>query len=458
MMKQVYAEMGLVWIGASVYDHSQTKFAKIEIEIRSSGQTARGIQYVTTHDGKLVVFSVKSLGGALSAEDKDTMKRLIDSIRFAYEPQVTPPPAATEAFRYSHTGSGVSFTVPANWRSKELSSDRQYIDAVFVNDRSPGVAIAFAAEDVWFKMIAEGLELADRSEIDNSLLTETDVAEMLPTIKGTVTRTRIRGVEYFRMEGVNQGDVYGVALSAPVVCLVRFENGYMYQFMFSGEVGSDRYEEFQSLIYSVDYPEAASSGGSGSGSAVKPLPTKAPGSPDEPRPTQRPTPRPTRSPVVYGSSEWESMVVLNFIVSLLLTVAVYSLPIMIYRYAIRKKPMEAKKARRLVILYAIGAFIVMGALLILINGTPSVGGAIFLWSWINYKMLTGGSDRTPMKREEEASRLRLLAESMKAEKSGKETAPDEAAASSSPAFCRKCGKPIDTEGDFCRYCGAKLKG
>lgn len=77
----------------------------------------------------------------------------------------------------------------------------------------------------------------------------------------------------------------------------------------------------------------------------------------------------------------------NFIVSVLLTITVYSLPIMIYRFAIRRAPVDKRKAKIISIIYGIAAFLVMTVIVFLFSETGTVGGSIILWSWINYRML-----------------------------------------------------------------------
>jgi len=84
----------------------------------------------------------------------------------------------------------------------------------------------------------------------------------------------------------------------------------------------------------------------------------------------------------------------DILFSLVVTVVVYSLPIIIYRYLIRKEPVEKKRAKIIVIIYGIISFIVMSALIFILNGSGVAGGAILLWSWINYKVLISGKKKS----------------------------------------------------------------
>lgn len=74
---------------------------------------------------------------------------------------------------------------------------------------------------------------------------------------------------------------------------------------------------------------------------------------------------------------------------LILTFLVYCLPIVIYRYSIRMKPLDPSRAKAVTIIFGIIAFIVMNVILFVLDGS-SGGQSILLWSFINYNILTSG--------------------------------------------------------------------
>ena len=86
--------------------------------------------------------------------------------------------------------------------------------------------------------------------------------------------------------------------------------------------------------------------------------------------------------------------------SLIVTILIYSVPVAIYRYAIRKRPLSRKKAIWFTIIYAIIAFIVMSIVKEAIDGEPAKGGGLALWSWVNYMMLSRGKDEDRNKEKE----------------------------------------------------------
>lgn len=90
----------------------------------------------------------------------------------------------------------------------------------------------------------------------------------------------------------------------------------------------------------------------------------------------------------------------SIVFGLILTIFLYSLPIVIYRYGIKKSPVEKKKAKKITIVYGLLAFLGMSALLLVTNGNVAGGGPIVFWSWINYKMLTGGKKADQNEKDE----------------------------------------------------------
>ena len=80
--------------------------------------------------------------------------------------------------------------------------------------------------------------------------------------------------------------------------------------------------------------------------------------------------------------------------SLIVTILIYSVPVAIYRYALRKRPLSRKKAIWFTIIYAIIAFVIMSIVKEAVDGEPAKGGGLALWSWVNYLMLSRGKDRS----------------------------------------------------------------
>lgn len=86
----------------------------------------------------------------------------------------------------------------------------------------------------------------------------------------------------------------------------------------------------------------------------------------------------------------------HILLVMLITVVVYALPIIIYRYAARKRPVPRKKAKWITVIYAFVFFFLSSILLFTSTDSGYSGLAIILWSFINYRMLvSGGTDGSP---------------------------------------------------------------
>ena len=80
-----------------------------------------------------------------------------------------------------------------------------------------------------------------------------------------------------------------------------------------------------------------------------------------------------------------------FLLNLLLTFCIYTLPFIIIRFVIRKRPYMAAHAKRIVIIYGIAAWLAMSVVMYASGGSVA-GGGVLLWSFINYKVLVSNSN------------------------------------------------------------------
>lgn len=76
-----------------------------------------------------------------------------------------------------------------------------------------------------------------------------------------------------------------------------------------------------------------------------------------------------------------------FLINLAITYTVCSLPIMIYRYRIRKYAVPRRKAFWVSVLYGVFAFFVTCVIAFFLNGNVT-GKAVVFWSMINFAVLT----------------------------------------------------------------------
>lgn len=369
-----YESLGITLLRSEVYQHSQAKFLKLYISQSSEQGTVYGLQYYTVYDGKAINVTLHSYLGEIGAYEEGALLDIVDTVRFDTAPQLNDPPAETEAFVYTDANTGLSFTVPANWVEKPLNEEREYITAKFVSNLEPGLCILFSGEDFLSQLSEEERGLYSRAEADNSLFTKADIAYIYGCEESEVSTVYFGDRAYFSAETTDTGTLYGLTATATSIVLFRCENGYVYTFRFFGRQESTYYKDFEFLMNSVTYPPADTS----ATTYPKVLPSST--FPIEPEVTSAPS----------SETLYRRFTPTNLLFSLVVTVAVYSLPIIIYRYGIRKAPVDRKKGKRITILYGIASFIVMSFITLAVNGSIATGGAIILWSGVNYEMLTRG--------------------------------------------------------------------
>lgn len=248
----LYSDYGMDVIGYEIYHHSQARF--IKIYFTDTAKTVHGLQYYTIYDGKAMNFTMRSYDGSISSRQEMVTKTIVDSILFENAPPMPEQGEDTDAFQYTDNDTGVTFTVPANWKQEEFTKDRELIDAKFASTKEAGCSMIFGSVDMWEQMSASERLGYTRSEVNNSAFTTVDIAEMYNTTFDKISKVTYNGVQYFKGEISASSDAYGVEISMNMTQLVRIENGWMYMFQFSGTSTHELYSDFEKLLNSVKYP------------------------------------------------------------------------------------------------------------------------------------------------------------------------------------------------------------
>ena len=281
---------------------------------------------------------------------------------------------------YADPESGVSFTVPAGW-TEEPDEDSEYVAyTASLQENGDYFQISFGCMDLWNEMPASAKTGYSRADANNSLYTPAELEAEYGA--DSVTTVYFNNVMYFKLimpdQTVSSG---GITVTVNLMILINIQNGIQYMFSYLWYADMNRhYGDFTALMNSVEYPASSVSASSGAPKTSQATPART-------------------NPYAYSSSTGNSSG-LNLgaiLLSLIVTIAVYSLPIIVYRYGIRKRPMEPKPARRVTIIWAIVGFIIITLIVYALDGSSgATGGGILLWSYVNYRMLTGGEDRSPV--------------------------------------------------------------
>lgn len=257
-----YTNYGINVSKYEIYQHSQAKF--VRLYFTDTGKTVHGLQYYTIYDGKAMNFTMRSYEGSLSARQETAIKTIVDSIKYDKAPPVADPGEETNAFVYTDSEGGVTFTVPANWKQEEFYKDREFIDVKFVSAKEDGCVMIYGSTDMWGQMSAADRVGYTRADLNNSVFTKADIAEMYSTTADKITTVTYNGVEYFKSETNYISDAYGVDITVKMTQLVYIDNGWMYMFQFGGTSTHKLYSDFESLLKSAQYPTVSNVGGVGS--------------------------------------------------------------------------------------------------------------------------------------------------------------------------------------------------
>lgn len=241
----IYVEQNIDVLRHEVYQHKQTKTLKIYFRDNTKG--VHGLQYYITNEKKAYNITLRSYGGQISSDQEDMMKSVIDSVKL--DASKIEPQNKASLFLYVDHEADVSFTVPGNWEKGQPIDTENASGSEFYSEDYSENCITYWSSDLWEQQTDEEKEENPRSVINNSDVTYRDIAEMYDLTRDEVSEVTYNGAEYFK--------VVTDAETAPVTQLVRFDNGWMYEFEFVGTESDAAYADFEKLLGSVKYPNKA---------------------------------------------------------------------------------------------------------------------------------------------------------------------------------------------------------
>ncbi|MEG1427963.1 MAG: hypothetical protein RSC76_09770, partial [Oscillospiraceae bacterium] len=152
------------------------------------------------------------------------------------------------AIEYFAPEIGVSFTVPEGWKEKPLSKDRDFIKVKYAPLEENGESILFGYQDIWNNLSKSEKAGQAKSDIDNSMLTISDVVEMLSTTTDKVSMVTFNDVEYFKCYTSQTATVLNQTMKVDMIVFMCIRDGIMYQFQ-CGEIidGTNFYNDFENI-------------------------------------------------------------------------------------------------------------------------------------------------------------------------------------------------------------------
>lgn len=248
-----YEAFGIDVLEYDIYNHPQAKFIRIRFIDTSS--SAYGLQFYTMYDYKAINFTLRSYSGGISQDQEDTIESIVDSIVFNTDPVAAPTMPETDPFVYTDPDTNTKFTVPANWYEDTLNEDREYIDVKFASGKEEGLVIMYGSTDLWSSMSDSEKAGLNRSILDSSYFTVSDLEEYFGVDAGEISKETYNGNEYFVTEQSLKQEFYGLEFAVDLTSAVCIRDGWIYQFQFGGTKDSDYFADFEELLNSVQYEE-----------------------------------------------------------------------------------------------------------------------------------------------------------------------------------------------------------
>jgi hypothetical protein len=321
---------------------------------------------------------------------------------------------------------GISFTVPEGWT--EVSIDDSIVKKQYINFND--VTLSFGYADVWETLTEDQKVQIKRSDFNNNGFTVDGIKNLFIEnghSVNSINEITINGIEYFK--------TYTTDANGSVITYILYHNGIMYNFYFENvNVNSQEYKDYESFLSSIKYDNINTF--SSNTNMLKSI---------------------FGLPINWTN---ESLII-TIISSVLLTFLFYSGPVIIYRYIIKKEPVSSQEAKKLTFKFGL-VMVIIVVILGTYYGDPSPGGAVFLYSFINYNILKRGklknlSDSIDIEKIEtvQSNTSDKIISNVKETKD--ESLIKNESINSSILFCSNCGKKNSEIDNFCRYCGFKLQ-
>ena len=271
---------------------------------------------------------------------------------------------------YQDSESDLTFLLPDGWQEKELSQEREFLDAKFVKDAD---VFIYGSTDIWdFLTDEEKNSFGSRTAIDNSFFSKSDIAETMGVDETEVSVVTYGGNSFYNLMLNSSMDLYGYEIAYSSDVMVIINNGWMYQFQYSGD-GDD----FDDILNSISFSQSEDVTENHKAEAKN---------------TGKYTSNYSNNYSTYNYYENDPFSFSDILFSLIVTILIYTTPVVLFRYYIRKKPLKNKSALIFTIVYALVGFFIISLLHFFLNGSAASGGGLLLWSFVNYKILTHGNE------------------------------------------------------------------
>lgn len=362
--------------------YGQAKYAKFYM----SNDGSHNVTYLTVHCGRNVAIGLNSLTGEIDPRQEAFLEAVVESIRYETPPLLRKTIQQTPSFVYNDPMSLLSFTVPENWVSTDIKGESSGFTEKFVSAENKTAVILYGCHDAY----PDEQEIAEYSfreryllvcdTLDNTSI-EWYIEEMYGKDDPAISMTTYGEHEYYLVE-YDVPDTYPLDNS---LFLIRNDHGIIYTFYFSLGRDDPHFSDFEDLISSANY----------------------------------------FTPPERQSLEAEVLLTV-YLIWIVVMAMICILPIIIYRYVIRKAPVDRKKGRMVTIVCSIISALIFVPVFMLLNQPQTALFAAIVLGIVNYWILITG------------------------------TYPESGGTSEFVCYCSQCGAKISAESYFCHICGATV--
>lgn len=347
--------LGATIISTDIHKFDKLTFLSVYMSFPLDGSTAYCSQYYTMCGGPIIYITMRSYGTPITDTQFDELEEIAASIAFHDKQDGT---VLSSPFVFQSEEIGLTFTIPAGWYQDSFTEGASQTSGIFLSETSE-TGFLVELSYLWDFMTDDEREGRTEQEVAEESFTVEDAAFFLET-----TANRIQTVDY-------NGYPFFSLVEEDYTFLLCKHNGYIILLMFSLTDSETSQREYTTIMNSVQLDHA-----------VTPEPSTAVPS----------APQPSDSSIPSSTVEWVSSLI-KLLLNLVLTVVIYLLPIIIYRFGVRKHPLGKKNALVTVIVYGLTIWILLSILTYLGTGTLGNTGAALFWSIVNFFILTRGKDR-----------------------------------------------------------------
>jgi len=345
-------------------ENNQANFIKFPLSKPEADYTRNVVQYLTLNGHISVSISIESLDGPLTPDEEYQFGSLVSNATFQTNYKQN---ATALSFPYSNYEDEISFILPDGWEETNPELENSTLKSVFSATDGTGNWIAYHTENIYNKMTDEGK--LNYLDLDCNHLTKEQLVGLLPSIQGDVTFKTYKGTQYFRTITSYIPDFVGSTTPINVTQFGCIRNGIYYSFLFNGVSNSANDKDLQQILKSVVFLTPAW----------------------ETTETEESTEASEAEDTTQKSAPFSPK---DFSWNVLITIFFYFVPVLLYRYGIRKKPLQPKHAMFVTMIYGFVVFLLAVILLMFRSNTKPSIGTIVVWSFVNYFLLQKGHQKT----------------------------------------------------------------